>query len=472
MRIVHVSAEFAPIAKAGGLGEVLVGLARECTKQKENVEVILPKYSSIDMGKLSSVKMEVPDFKCWEKGNLQPNAVWSATCEEVTLKLIDVRHPSGYFHRGQIYGCQDDVARFLYFSRAVCEYLKLRSEKIDVLHLHDWHVAPIALLARDLFNLPIGAIVLTIHNAEYQGQCAHWDLDAIGLNGLKYQTKELLQDPLHPESLNLLKGGIVYANWVTTVSPTYAKELLTVELGGNLQPTFFKYRKKFSGILNGLDLTLWDPGYKKGDRIETIYVVKKKAKEKLCKQFALVPTSNPWVGSITRLVFQKGPELIEETLCETVRQKGTFILLASPSTPEYQLHFEKLKKRFEPTGYARLILEYDEETAHLLYTALDFLILPSRYEPCGLAQMIAMRHGTIPIARATGGHKDTIVDGKTGFLFPDYTSASLSAALQKGIQEYRTHPDVIEKMILQGIAIDWSWKKPAQEYLNLYKKLI
>ncbi|MBI3900792.1 MAG: glycogen synthase, partial [Chlamydiia bacterium] len=440
----------------------------ESIRLGEHVEVILPKYHHIDISKLSSIKMEIPDFKCLEKGHLQPNAAWSAIFENIQLKWIDVRHPSGYFHRGQIYGCSDDTARFLYFSRAVCEYLKLRNEKIDILHLHDWHTAAVALIARDLFTLPIGAILLTIHNAEYQGQCATWDLDAIGLNGVQYQSPSLLQDDRYPESLNLLKGGVIYADWCNTVSPTYAKELLTVNFGGSMQPTFFKYRKKFSGILNGLDLSLWDPGYHKNDPIETILMAKKQAREKLIKQLHLSPQQEPWIGSITRIAFQKGPELIEEALHETIRLKGTFILLGSPSTPDYRIQFEKLKKRYEPTGHAKLILGYDEELAHLLYTALHYLILPSRYEPCGLAQMIAMRYGTIPIARATGGHKDTIVDGKTGFLFTDYSPVAMREALKKATSAFRNHPVHIQEMMQQELLLNWSWERPAQEYIKLY----
>src|SRR3989338_7427915 len=170
MRIVQLATEFAPLAKVGGLGEVLVGLSRELIRSGHQVEVILPKYDFIDSQNISQLHLEVPDFKCPEKGIPHANAMWSGLAEECPLHLLEARHPAGYFHRGRVYGCEDDVDRFLYFSRAALEYLKLKNEPIDILHLHDWHVAIAALLAKELFSLPIQSILLTIHNGEYQGR--------------------------------------------------------------------------------------------------------------------------------------------------------------------------------------------------------------------------------------------------------------------------------------------------------------
>ena len=482
MRIVHLASEFAPIAKAGGLGEVTLGLSRELTSLKEEVEMIIPKYDFIDIRKLAGVKMEVPDFKCTEKGNQQANAMWSATCEGVCLKLLEVRHPSGYFHRGTIYGCEDDAARFLYFSRAALEYLKLRGKPIDILHLHDWHVAIAAVLARDLFRLPIRSIVLTIHNAEYQGRCATWDLDAIGLKGIDYLKKEKLQDddPAHPKAINLLKGGVVYANSVTAVSPTYAKEILTPEMGYHLDPTFRKFKGKIFGILNGLDLTLWNPGYNEKDPIETIFQKKEAIRKELASRFSLLNNHRPWVGAVTRLATQKGPELLEEAIRQTILQKGVFLLLGSCPTPKIQAHFNALKEKYGSSGQLLLNFTYDEELARKIYIALDFLAIPSLYEPCGLTQMIAMRHGTIPIARATGGLSDTIFDCDNlkidpkmhnGFLFYPFTTAAMTEGLQRAIKKFRERPAEIQRIIENGMRIDWSWKRPAQAYLSLYRKI-
>ena len=488
MRIVQLATEFAPLAKAGGLGEVIVGLSRELKRVGHEVEVILPKYDFIDAQSLRRVNMEIPDFKCVEKGNPHANAMWSAECEGVDLHLLEARHPAGYFHRGKIYGCPDDAPRFLYFSKAAMEYLKLKAAPIDVLHLHDWHVAIAAVLARDLYQLPIKSIVLTIHNAAYQGKCAPWDLDYIGLNSETYLKKEKLQDnnPAHPQLINLLKGGILYSDAIVAVSPTYAQEILTAEMGYGLEPTFSKMKSKLTGILNGLDLKLWDPQkdrflsqlYKAGDPIETILKAKEENREALAKRFKLSKNVLPWIGAITRLVEQKGPELIEAALIETLRIGGTFVLLGSSPSPKIQTHFEKLKAQYEGKS-ALFHFEYDEALAHQVYAGLDFLVLPSRYEPCGLSQMIAMRYGTIPIARATGGHKDTIFDcedakipskNQNGFLFPNYTSRSELEALNRAVALFKNKPSLVQSLIRNGMAINWSWEKPAQQYLSVYRK--
>lgn len=486
MKIVQLATEFAPIAKAGGLGEVTLGLSRELKRLGHEVEVILPKYDFIDLQRLRHVEMEVPNFRCMEKGNSHANAMWSAECEEVPLHLLDARHTAGYFHRGKIYGCEDDAARFLYFSKAAIEYLKLKAEPIDILHLHDWHVAAAAIFVREIFRLPIKSIVLTIHNAAYQGKCAPWDLDYIGLKSEKYLAKNPFQDddPAHPGLINLLKGGVLYSDAVVAVSPTYAKEILTPEMGYGLDPTFCKIKAKLSGILNGLDLKFWDPAndrflfatYQASDSIETVLKAKEKNRAELGKRFNLSTKKRPWIGAITRLVEQKGPELIEAALLETLRIGGTFVLLGSSPTPKIQARFENLSEKYAGES-ALFYFEYDEELAHQVYAALDFLVLPSRYEPCGLSQMIAMRYGTIPIARATGGHIDTIFDcenptvpseKKNGFLFSNYTSASEIETMKIAIRLFREKSSSIQLLIKNGMKIKWSWEKPAQEYLRVY----
>lgn len=493
MKIVQLATEFAPLAKVGGLGEVLLGLSRELTRIGEQVEVILPKYDFIDLKKISHLKLEVPDFKCLESGNLHANAMWSGLAEDCHIHLLEARHPAGYFHRGKIYGSDDDVARFLYFSRACVEYLKLKNEPIDILHLHDWHVSGAALLVKDLFHLPIKSIVLTIHNAEYQGQCAPWNLDAIGLKGSDYLVKEKLQDdqpnqPNQSGTINLLKGGIVYSDAIVAVSPTYAKEIVSTDTGHHIDKTFRKYQSKLSGILNGIDQKIWDPKndpilpkpYSPESSIKVILEAKQAAREAIQKRFNLAKNSRPWIGSITRLVPQKGPALIEEGIRQTLELGGTFLLLGSSPAPKIQEHFEMVKKNYEGNNRVLFHFTYDESLSHLLYGALDFILVPSVYEPCGLTQLIAMRYGTIPIVRSTGGLKDTVFDcedskipiqQRNGFTFQQAKPADLTAALQRAIHHFRSDPATFQAMIQRNLRIDCSWKKPAQDYLRLYKSL-
>ncbi len=475
MKIVQVSAEFAPIAKAGGLAEVAVGLSRELVRLGHRVEVMMPKYDFIDMGALKGVHIEVPNFKCMEKGNAYGNAMWAAEAEGVSLRLLEARHPAGYFHRGKIYGCQDDTARFLYFSRAVVEYLKVKGGEIDVLQLHDWHVAMAAVFARDVFKLGVKCIVLTIHNAAYQGKCATWDLDYIGLKSADYLKK--MQDDLNPKLINILKGGLEYADAIVAVSPTYAKEILTKAEGFGLEHVFQRMKGKLFGILNGLDLDLWNP---KKDRYlsakfdGSIEVAKGKNREALAKRMGISANARPWVGAITRLASQKGPELIEAAIHETLKMGGAFILLGSEPNAKILAGLEVLKKEYR--GKPVFIhLGHQDSLAHELYAALDFLVLPSLYEPCGLSQMIAMRYGTVPIARATGGHIDTIFEDpkrQNGFLFPDYTKESVTKCLERAIRIWKDKPDQMHTIIKNGLAMDWSWNKSAKEYIVVYSKCV
>jgi len=490
MRIVQITAEFSPIAKAGGLGEVVLGLSRELSRLGQHVEVILPKYDFIDLAQLKNIQLELADFKSMVYENQYANAMWSANYEDCSLHLLETRHPAGYLHRDAIYGYTDDVTRFLYFSLAILEYLKLQNKPIDILHLHDWHFALVAILAREVFQLPIKAIVLTIHSAEYQGKCATWDLDAVGIHGANYLFPNQLQDdnPACPMTLNLLKGAIIYSDAITIVSPTYAKEVLTKDMGFFMDAILRKNKKKITGILNGVDQQLWNPSkdpyllahYDHETSMENILKAKQIHREALRKRF-LLGHKRPWIGAITRLVQQKGPELLEAAISETLRLGGTFLLLGSSPTAEMQEHFQQLKTQYAGNPQVLLYLSYDEALAHQMYAALDFLIIPSHFEPCGLTQLIAMHYGTVPIAHATGGLKDTIIDcedslspikERNGFLFPLATIPSMNQTLARAFDIFLKETHLFELLIQHGMRRNSSWKLPTQEYLRLYRKLI
>ncbi len=441
MRIVQITAEFSPIAKAGGLGEVALGLSRELTRQGAEVEVILPKYDFISPRLLPHLKQEV-DFRAPEWEHQISNTMWAATVENCSLRLLEMRHPKNYFDRGRIYGFEDDVPRFMYFARAVLEYLKVKAKPIDILHLHDWHAAALAPLLREIHKeIQVKAIVLSIHNLEYQGLCSVHDLAAIGL---KKDPIAQLQIGSH---YNLLKGAIHYADAITTVSSSYATEILTPEYGFGLDEELRKQKRKLTGILNGLDLDLWNPAndpaltahYSVEEPITQIITAKKKNR----KGMNLKPDAI-WFGAITRLVPQKGLKLLEAALKEIVRQNGAFVLLGSSPIPEIQSHFEALKKQYSNNSQVLFHLDYDETLAHQLYAALDFIVVPSLFEPCGLTQLIAMHYGTVPIVRSTGGLKDTVFDcddihtpanKHNGFTFldpkPETVAKTLSRAFEK-----------------------------------------
>lgn len=480
MRIVHLAAEFSPIAKAGGLGEVLLGLTRESTKQGHQVETILPKYDLTDLSPLRNLKLETPHFKCLES----QNAMWSADYEECKLHLLESRHPAGFFHRGTIYGCEDDIARFTYFSRAALEYLALNPQPIDILHLHDWHVSLCAPMVRNLFTqLPVKAIVLTIHNLEYQGKCAVHDLDRVGLPGEFFLAPHLLQDdnPKYPKTINLLKGGIVFADAVVPVSPSYTEEILTPEYGAGLEKTLRILKSKLHGILNGVDTTFWDPAEDPvlPEHYSSHSAVK--GKEAARSLFKLDPQKRPWVGAVTRLVPQKGPELLEAALETTLQWGGSFLLLGSSPIPAIQEHFNKLQHKYQGNPQVFLNYEYNEELAHQIYAALDLLLVPSHVEPCGLTQMIGMRYGTVPIVRATGGLRDTVFDHsdlltlpkkRNGFTFLQQNADSMIRALSRAFHLFRSDKQAFSILQKRGMEADFSWTLPAQKYLTLYRNLL
>jgi starch synthase len=465
MRVVHLAAEFAPYAKAGGLGEVVSGLSRELARTHLDLEVIVPKYDHVEF---PSIKLELGDYKSLST----PCAAWSSPFPHAKLTCIEPRAPFAPFHRGALYGFADDAARFLSFTRAAIDYLRLQKKEIDILHLHDWHVAAAAPLIRlVLKDLSVKKIILTLHNLEYQGRCAPYELEAIGL-------PPLFPDPKYPEAQNILKAGLLYADQITTVSPSYAQEILTPAFGHGLSSILKK--RGVTGILNGLDLSLWDPAsdphlpthFSPSSTLSQLSEAKASAKRELAKRYGLDPLRRPWIGSITRIVPQKGPELLEQTLHYCREHKATFALLGSSPFLDLQSHFARLKQAHPE---ALIELSYSEPLAHLLYAALDYLIAPSHFEPCGLTQMIAMRYGTVPIVRATGGLKDTVFDldnpkivaaERNGFTFED--PLTLSSTLARASHLFHRDQASLFSLIRRGLGTDVSWKNPAKQYLKLY----
>ncbi len=486
MRIVQVAAEFAPIAKAGGLGEVLVGLSRALIRAGESVELILPKYQWIST---DGATLEVPSLPCQALGLLHQNRVWSQEVEGCRLHLIEPLHPNDYFDRPALYGFPDDAARFIYFSVAALEYLKWQKKPIDILHLHDWHTSLCAPLARTSFasKISIQKIVLSLHNLEYQGKCALWDLERIGLSPSSFLPHSL-EDPENPQDLNLLKGGLIYSDAIIAVSPTYAKEICLPPTGWGLDATLRTLQPKLFGILNGIDYTLWNPHtdpffsshYQSSDSMQRITAAKKEVQKSLAKQFHLQPKKGPWISAVTRLVPQKGVELLRHAVQETLQRGGTFLLLGSSPIPELQAEFDQLKLSLQTSRQALLSYQYDEALAHQIYAASDFFIIPSLFEPCGLSQMISFRYGTLPIVRATGGLKDSVIDyenglvpapKRNGIVFEEPSPQAVSHALERAFLLFEKEPATLHWLMRQGMQIDFSWTQPASEYLRLYRKL-
>ena len=489
MRITHIAAEFAPIAKAGGLGEVLTGLCRQLAREFEEVDIILPRYRFIPDSSLPELTQEIPEFFCEEEGLAHKNTMWLAEVENCRLHLLEPHHPKDYFGRPHIYGYPDDISRFLYFSKAALGYLKLLGKPIDILHLHEWHSAIAApLVKNDLAQgLHVRSVIFTIHNLEYQGQCGICDLDAIGLDGKHYLHPDRLQDDTYPDSINLLKGALVYSDAITTVSPSYAGEILTPAFGCKLDKTLAKYKKKLTGILNGIDQKLWDPEtdkyleapFSQKDSMARLEEAKTANQRALIREFHLDSAKRPWVGAITRLVPQKSPDLLEEALHYTIQNGGVFLLLGSTTASSIQHHFEAIQRKYHNHPQLMMQLSYNEELAHRIYASLDLALVPSRFEPCGLTQLISMRYGALPIVRATGGLKDTVFDcedytiparQRNGFTF--HQLKEFPATLQRAFCLFHKDPATFQFLKKRATQCECSWKKPALQYLKLYRSCL
>lgn len=496
MYCIHIASELAPIAKVGGLADVLLGLCRELSWKGHDVDIILPKYDCMDSNDVRDLSIENPDLLSYYNGEWHHNIVWVGWVENLKVYFIEPHHPAFFFNRGCFYGCEDDIERYIYFSRAALEFMFKKQLHPDIIHLHDWQTAACAPLFKDIYK-PLGynsaKIVFTIHNIEYQGKCAVIDLDRIGLKGEDYLVPEKMQDTVYLKGINLLKGGIVYSDFITTVSPNYAKEVKTPTGGRGLDKVLIEYEDKFCGILNGIDYSYWNPEIdrylpshfssrempaNKKDRntLDKKAYIKKILRDRLMME----EFHKPIVGCIARLVPQKGIELIKHALKYCLNNNAQFVLLGSTPIASINTEFHELKQRFSEDPNVHLTLHHQEELAHMIYAGSDMFIVPSLFEPCGLTQMIALKYGAIPIVRKTGGLADTIFDvdfsGKkfeesNGYTF-DYPDAKgIESALARAIACWFHNPDRWRQMMINGMHIDFSWNEPSNRYLEIYKKI-
>ncbi len=496
MHIVHISSELSPIAKVGGLGDVIHGLSKEFMRQGHTVQIIIPKYDCIEYNLLKNLKVHYRDLWSYEGPYLYNNTIWSADVDGLSILLVEPHHPNYFFSRGNIYGCHDDIDRFLYFSRAVMEYLFKSGTMPDIIHVHDWPTAVIPTLLQDMY-IPLGInpckTILTLHNLEHQGHCAPKNLTQIGLRGEDYLSPNKFQDPANLFSINLLKGGIEYATAITTVSPSYEKEIQTEPGSHGLHLVLSKHSKKIKGILNGIDEDFWNPEKDShlqepfpahlpltSERWKLTQAGKAQNKKHLRALLGLEDNASPLVACITRLVHQKSPLLIESAFRHILDAGAQCIILGSAYSEEIKTLFLDLQSEYKKSIQGRVILDYNEALSHLIYAGSDMLIIPSLFEPCGLTQLISLRYGSIPIVRKTGGLGDTIFDIETsshpkkdrnGFVFNEPSKEALNLAIDRALALWKEDPKKWQDLMKQGMTKDFSWKSSAQAYLKLYQEI-
>ncbi|XP_065000284.1 probable starch synthase 4, chloroplastic/amyloplastic [Musa acuminata AAA Group] len=489
LHIIHIAAEMAPVAKVGGLGDVVSGLGKALQRKGHLVEIILPKYDCMEHDLITDLKALDVVVESYFDGRTFKNKIWIGTIEGLPVYFIEPHHPAKFFWRGKYYGEHDDFKRFSFFSRAALELLYQAGKKPDIIHCHDWQTAFVAPLYWDIYaakGFNSARICFTCHNFEYQGTAPASELASCGLNVHHLNRPDRMQDNSAHDKVNPVKGAIVFSNIVTTVSPTYAQEVCTIEGGRGLHETLKSSSKKFVGVLNGIDTDAWNPSTDNYIRVQYSAddlqgkAENKDALRKLLK-LSSSKVTQPLVGCITRLVPQKGVHLIRHAIYRTLELGGQFVLLGSSPVAHIQQEFEGIANHFQSHSHVRLLLKYDDALSHLIYAASDMFIIPSMFEPCGLTQMIAMRYGSVPIVRKTGGLNDSVFDiddntvpvqYRNGFTFITPNEQGLSNAMERAFQYCIRSPESWQQLVQRDMRLDFSWNSSATQYEELYERSV
>jgi starch synthase len=470
LKILYVSAEVSPFAKTGGLADVAGSLPKALALKGNDIRVVMPKYKGIDV-----CTNYIADFPVQMGGKKETCIVRETETANFPLYFIDNYN---YYDKDGIYGHFDDGERFIFFCKAVLEMLPKINFQPDIIHCNDWHTGPICMLLKEhyykkSFYSSI-ATVFTIHNLEYQG---NFPKDII-------KTFNINEDIFTPEKaefyggFSFMKAGIVYADLINTVSGMYAKEIQTPEYGERMDGLLRKRSKDLYGIVNGINYEEFNPESDtqifKNYSINNI-IDKKENKYELQKEFDLPVGDMPVIGLISRLSSQKGLNLIIEKIDQILDWDLQFILLGT-GDDYYHETFAEIKKKYPKKFGLRLELNFP--LAQRIYAGSDMFLMPSRFEPCGLGQLISLRYGTIPIVRATGGLAETIIDYDynydmgNGFSFKEFSSEDMVNAIERAISLYGGNPCEWNKLVSRALSLDFSWNKSAQKYMELYYEAV
>ncbi len=467
MKILFASAEAYPLAKVGGLGDVAGSLPKALRALGHDVRLILPRYAAI-----REATNDVGPFAVRIGGAEHAAGLRTTAIGEVPVYLVDAPE---WFDRPKVYEYADDGKRFAFFARAILDILPAAGWWPDVLHLNDWHTALAAAFLRTTHASDARyrqlRTVFTIHNLQHQGLFGRELFEWAGLP----------PETWNPEGvefygqLNFLKAGIVYADRVNTVSPTYAREIQTPEYGFGLEGLLGSRAAKLSGILNGIDYDVWNPA--KDPLIPQTYtkstaLKKAKSKEALQQESGLaVDPEAPLIGLVGRATDQKGFDILMPAIPDVLSTGAQVVILATGEKRYEDALAAAAQGRSDLVAY----MKYDEALAHRIYAGADFFLMPSRFEPCGLGQMISLRYGTIPVARATGGLADTVRDATerpkdgNGFVFTEFASDALLDAAKRAVGFYRKGRGW-KSLLQRAMSADHSWKTSAKEYESLYNR--
>ncbi len=477
MKILFVSSEVTPFAKTGGLADVTGSLPTVLGSMGHDVRIIMPLYKMVETGG-STIRKGRKGVEFSMEGIRQRALLRQTNLGNIPVYLVENRD---YFHRDFLYGTSagdypDNHRRFAFFCRAVLQLLKRMDFRPDIIHCHDWQTALVPILLKyeykeDPFFMKT-ALIHTIHNLAYQGIFPKESLAEMGL-GPEYFSIDRLE---YFDQVNLLKGALLTADILNTVSETYCSEIMTPEMGCGLDGILHQRRDDLYGILNGIDHSVWNPATDSLiHKNYTSSTLSGKAANKKNLQQLLgleVVADIPIISMITRLSAQKGFDILEPVLPILAKERVQFVILGTGDEK-----YVRFLSDFKKTGADNfsINLEFKPRLAHSIYAGSDIFLMPSHYEPCGLGQLFALRYGTVPIVRKTGGLADTIIDvgdasgEQNGFAFGAYTSVDLQDAISRALLAYQEKKEWV-KIVRSGMNCDFSWEISAKKYQDLYKK--
>ena len=479
MNVLMVAAEAVPFAKVGGLADVAGALPRALRARGLDARLILPCYRRVFESPEITLNQNGPHgLKIYLLNTEYEFSIKTAQVQGVPVYLLDMPF---FFHRENVYNYFDDVERFAAFCKGVLEALKSIEWAPDVIHCNDWHTALIPALlgtvhAEHPYYARMGR-VFSIHNLAYQGRVPPRTLDLLGLpwSEFNHHRAEFYG------GVNILKAGIFHAHRIGTVSPTYAKEILTEESGEGLDGMLRAHQDRLRGILNGIDTVRYDPAadtHIASNFSADNFAARTANKKALLKEMGLPAgprdVESPVMGMITRLAKQKGLDLVHEALDDLLAQNVKLVILGS-GAPDIEDMLQQAASRF-PNKMA-LRLGFDEALAHRIYAGCDMFLMPSRFEPCGLGQLMAMRYGAVPVVRATGGLADTVTNFApatlkgNGFSFKPYTAKALTNAVRRALDVY-SNAGVWQQLAGANMKLDWSWDASAAQYEQLYSEAL
>jgi starch synthase len=485
MYIVMISSECAPVAKVGGLGDVVYGLSRELEIRGNSVEIILPKYDCLRYDQIYDLQLAFRDLWVpWYHYAIHCS-VYFGFVHGRKCFFIEPHSDQNFFNRRIFYGHADDDQRFAFFCRAALEFMLKSNKHPDVIHCHDWQTGLVPVLLYEIYQhvgMTHPRVCYTLHNLQHQGLSGERILRATGLNRHPYFFHpDRLQDNFHPSAINAMKGGIVYSNFVTTVSPRYAWEIMHTSQNYGLGHTLGIHRGKIGGILNGIDYDVWNPDTDR--HIPQRYNLesldrKYENKKALRNRFWLQDVYKPIVCYVGRLDHQKGVPLITHAIHYALRNGCQFVLLGTGADDRINQHFWALKHQYNDNPDCHIELGFNEELSHLIYAGADLIIVPSLFEPCGLTQLIGLKYGTVPVVRATGGLADTVFDAnyaerpyheRNGYVFNDFNAPGIESALHRAIGMWYSYPKYFREVMSNGMRFDFSWNHPGFHYLRIYE---